>query len=48
MEGLEKRLNSSGFADKAPESVVIATRQQLTDMQDKLAAVTSSMDSLVE
>eukprot|EP00611_Tribonema_gayanum_P024659 TRINITY_DN5492_c0_g2_i2.p1 TRINITY_DN5492_c0_g2~~TRINITY_DN5492_c0_g2_i2.p1 ORF type:complete len:812 (-),score=334.59 TRINITY_DN5492_c0_g2_i2:58-2274(-) len=43
---LSGRLNSSGFADKAPPAVVEATRAQLVEMQDKLATVLASMESM--
>jgi valyl-tRNA synthetase len=46
MEGLSNRLNSSGFADKAPPAVVEATKAQLADMQEKLATVVASMESM--
>jgi valyl-tRNA synthetase len=46
MAGLESRLNSPGFTDKAPAHVVEEARSQLAEQQDRLATILASIDDL--
>jgi len=38
-EGLSRRMNAPGFADKAPAAVVAQTKEQSADLQERISAV---------
>ena len=46
ISGLESRLQSKGFVDKAPESVIAEVKANLADKMDQLRAVNKSIESL--
>ncbi|CAM9303864.1 unnamed protein product [Phaeothamnion confervicola] len=46
VEGLDRRLGSAGFAEKAPPTIVAETQKQRDDKQEQLATVLQSIESL--
>jgi valyl-tRNA synthetase len=46
IEGLETRLTSKGFADKAPPNVIAEVRGKVAEMRDQLTAVEKSISDM--
>jgi len=46
LEGLDKRLNSKGFADKAPPAVLEQTQQQAAEKREQIATIKQSIKEL--
>ena len=47
IDGLENRLSSKGFADKAPAAVVAEVRSSLAEKKEQRAAILKSVDTLL-
>lgn len=46
VEGLEKRLKSSGFLDKASDEVIEETKAMLTEKTERLETIRRSLEDL--
>jgi len=46
IQKLAGRLQSKGFVDKAPESVVMKARSELAELEDQAAKIEASLSSL--